>query len=136
MALCTSVTGRDAFSARSARARLWSSRVKAVMLCEGIDGAISFKMRALVLAGFATSTTCHEVYPFHNSLVICMPRLPNASHAQAQTKHTKTGHSLLTHTCVSCWKPFPLLEKASCDPLCPLLTPANHTNLYTSNWLV
>lgn len=38
-------------------ALLWSSRVRQVMFFAGIEGANSFRMRALVFAGLATTTT-------------------------------------------------------------------------------
>ena len=39
-------------------ALLWSSRVRHVMFFSGIEGANSFKMRALVFVGLATTSTC------------------------------------------------------------------------------
>lgn len=39
---------------------LWSSRVKAVIFSRGIEGAFSARIRALVLAGLATTTTCQN----------------------------------------------------------------------------
>lgn len=40
------------------RARLWSRRVMAVMFSAGMEGAFSFRIRALVLAGLATTRIC------------------------------------------------------------------------------
>ncbi len=42
-----------------AMALLWSSRVRQVKFSGGIDGAYFLQMKALVLAGFPTTTTWH-----------------------------------------------------------------------------
>ena len=40
------------------RALLWSRRVRQVISSAGMEGAFSFRMSALVLAGLATTRTC------------------------------------------------------------------------------
>ena len=56
----TSVTGTLARSAIWPSALLWSRRVRQVMFSLGILGAFSFRTRALVFAGLATTSTCES----------------------------------------------------------------------------
>ena len=53
----TSATGLRAFAASCARARLWSSRVRAVNLEAGIPSACREAISAFVFAGFPVTTT-------------------------------------------------------------------------------
>ena len=57
----TSLTWTLSLSEIWPRALLWSRRVKQVTFLSGIDGANSFKIRALVFAGLATTRTCRAV---------------------------------------------------------------------------
>eukprot|EP00955_Chlamydomonas_euryale_P071139 360973-Chlamydomonas_euryale.AAC.10 len=59
MTFFTCVTGTPTRSATCASALLWSRRVIHVMSAGGMLGACSLRMSALVLAGFATTSTWH-----------------------------------------------------------------------------
>lgn len=58
MTFFTSLTWTLSLSEIWPKALLWSSLVRQVMFFSGIEGANSFKMRAFVFAGLATTSTC------------------------------------------------------------------------------
>lgn len=58
MTFFTSLTRTFSFSAIWPSALLWSSLVRHVMFFSGIEGANSFRTRAFVFAGLATTRTC------------------------------------------------------------------------------
>lgn len=68
MTFFTSLTWMFNLCAIQPRARLWSSLVRHVMFFAGMAGENSFRIRALVLAGLATTRTWDEHKPISNSL--------------------------------------------------------------------
>lgn len=56
----TSLTWTFNLSEICPNALLWSSLVKQVMFFSGMEGANSFKIKALVFAGLATTKTCKD----------------------------------------------------------------------------